>query len=292
MTTLTPPPKIESRPQGSPLGEFLRARRDSLSPSDVGIMDGSRRRVTGLRRQEVARVAGISAEYYLRLEQGTDRQPSRQVLVALSRGLRLDADGTRYLFRLAGQLDVTPPPEDSPCLAADVLEQWSSTPAYVVDRHQFVIGINDLGVELLPFLATPGTNLLEQTVLASLDSAEDRNDYWNAAIQTQVAALRFWCDSFNPQLRLLVASLSAKSKTFRDAWARHEAHPARTGATLAEVPPFGFLPFRWQVLELPEQDQFLFAYSADSGAPESAAALDFLRAKIALRRAVAASSRL
>src|SRR3982074_1233369 len=92
------------------IGEYLRTRRDLVQPQDVGIPDSaSRRRVRGLRREEVAILAGVSSDYYVRLEQGRDQHPSQQVLDALARALRLDDDATEHLHRLA-----TPPPPPRP----------------------------------------------------------------------------------------------------------------------------------------------------------------------------------
>src|SRR5215472_18825657 len=86
----------------SALGDFLRARREQIRPEDVGLNSGPRRRVAGLRREELALLAGISADYYLRLEQGRDKNPSAQVLDSLARALRLDVTATEYLHQLAG----------------------------------------------------------------------------------------------------------------------------------------------------------------------------------------------
>src|ERR1700759_5113391 len=83
------------------LGDYLRARREQVQPEDVGLVAGSRRRVAGLRREELALLAGISSDYYLRLEQGRDKNPSAQVLDALAQALRLDVKGTEYLHQLA-----------------------------------------------------------------------------------------------------------------------------------------------------------------------------------------------
>src|SRR5215813_7209595 len=84
------------------LGDYLRARREQLQPEDVGLVAGGRRRVAGLRREELALLAGISSDYYLRLEQGRDKNPSAQVLDALARALRLDVKATAYLQQLSG----------------------------------------------------------------------------------------------------------------------------------------------------------------------------------------------
>ena len=88
-------------PRANTLGDYLRARREQLGPEDVGLVAGMRRRVAGLRREEVATLAGISSAYYLRLEQGRDIRPSGQVVEALARALRLDLKATEYLHRLA-----------------------------------------------------------------------------------------------------------------------------------------------------------------------------------------------
>ncbi|MBV9350745.1 MAG: helix-turn-helix domain-containing protein, partial [Mycobacterium sp.] len=82
------------------LGDYLRARRQQVRPEDVGLVPGARRRVVGLRREELAMLSGISAEYYLRLEVGRDQNPSPQVVEALARALRLDFKATRYLHQL------------------------------------------------------------------------------------------------------------------------------------------------------------------------------------------------
>ena len=91
-------------PKTSALGEYLRARRQQVRPEDVGLVPGARRRVAGLRREELAMLAGISAEYYLRLEVGRDKNPSPQVVGALAQALRLDIKATRYLHQLANPI--------------------------------------------------------------------------------------------------------------------------------------------------------------------------------------------
>src|ERR1700722_10278757 len=97
----------------NPLGEYLRARRQQVRPEDVGLIPGARRRVEGLRREELAMLAGISAEYYLRLEVGRDKNPSPQVVEALARALQLDGKATQHLHNLAN-----PTGSDTPELVA------------------------------------------------------------------------------------------------------------------------------------------------------------------------------
>lgn len=284
------------------LGAYLRARRDAVRPADLGLPHEARRRVPGLRRQEVASLAGISPEYYLRLEQGKDHQPSPQVLLALSRALRLDADATDYLFRLAGQ---SVPARRSPASAADashaetldsvatMMEQWTTSPAYVVDRNQDVLAVNALGRCFVPLQLQPGANLIEAIVAGSERSSGDGEEpeervFWDRSIRTAAANLRFHADPLDPRLQLLVASLSARSRVFREAWASHEAHPQRRGAALVEIEPFGYIPFRWQTLEVPGGGQYLTTFFGDPGSP-AASAIEYLMAKDRVARAIRAA---
>ena len=284
------------------LGAYLRARRDAVRPADLGLPHEARRRVPGLRRQEVASLAGISPEYYLRLEQGKDHQPSPQVLLALSRALRLDADATDYLFRLAGQ---SVPARRSPASAADashaetldsvatMMEQWTTSPAYMVDRNQDVLAVNALGRCFVPLQLQPGANLIEAIVAGSERSSGDGEEpeervFWDRSIRSAAANLRFHADPLDPRLQLLVASLSARSRVFREAWASHEAHPQRRGAALVEVEPFGYIPFRWQTLEVPGGGQYLTTFFGDPGSA-AASAIEYLMAKDRVARAIRAA---
>lgn len=131
------------------LAEFLRARRARMKPEDVGISDGDRRRVPGLRREELATVAGLSADYYTRLEQGRSHRPSEKVLEALARALRLDADATAHLFFLgrAVQSVASPDPKQKervPPELRDLLDGWTTTPALIHGRWLDVLASNRL----------------------------------------------------------------------------------------------------------------------------------------------------
>jgi transcriptional regulator with XRE-family HTH domain len=135
------------------LAKFLRARRDRLSPTDVGLPGGERRRTAGLRRQEVAQLAGISIDYYIRLEQGRGPHPSRQVLSALARALMFSRDEREYLFRIAGEqppVTAGPSRELTPGIRY-LLDSLPYTPAYVVDAKYDVLAWNRLATH---FIAT------------------------------------------------------------------------------------------------------------------------------------------
>src|SRR5439155_16139849 len=130
------------------LGEFLRARRELARPEGFGPPDPGRRRVPGLRREEVALLAGVSADYYVRLEQGRDKRPSDQVIDALARVFNLDDDAVGHLHELARprprrRRQASPPERVSPGLLR-LLESWSSTPAMVLSRYLDVLAHNRL----------------------------------------------------------------------------------------------------------------------------------------------------
>src|SRR5580693_5918701 len=134
------------------LGEFLRARREQLRPEDVGLEDGGHRRTPGLRREGVAMLAGISTDYYLRLEQGRDRTPSVQVAEAVGRVLRLDADEAAYLHTLARPRPRRAPrrrPEKVPPGTLRLLESLPM-PAFVQDRYLNVLAANPMAQALSP----------------------------------------------------------------------------------------------------------------------------------------------
>src|SRR3954453_7972483 len=126
------------------LGDFLRSRRARLQPGDVGLPDFGRRRVPGLRREELAMLAGVSADYYVRLEQGRDQHPSEQVLDALARALQLDDDAAAHLHELA-----RPTPRRRRRSAARVervrpgllrmMDAWPQTPAFITGRRMDVL---------------------------------------------------------------------------------------------------------------------------------------------------------
>ena len=135
------------------LGDFLRARRELVTPAEVGLPPGhGLHRVAGLRREEVALLAGISAEYYVRLEQGRDRSPSAQVIDAVAAVLQLDAEGTAYLMALAAPKSrrrPAPREQQVPAGLALVLRTLN-VPAIVFNKYSDVLAANALAQQLSP----------------------------------------------------------------------------------------------------------------------------------------------
>src|SRR2546423_14081969 len=134
-------------PRENPSGEYLRARRELVRPQDVELPEiGNRRRVHGLRREEVAMLAGVSSDYYVRLEQGRDQHPSPQVLDALARALQLDDDATAHLHRLANpptrRRRKTARLAKAPTGILQLIASWSQTAAYVQGRYMDVLAAN------------------------------------------------------------------------------------------------------------------------------------------------------
>lgn len=209
----------------NPLGEFLRARRALVRPEDVDLPAGTRRRVAGLRREEVAMLAGVSTDYYVRLEQGRERHPSAQVAEALARALGLDAEAAAHLHALASPSPARRRPAPrrervSPNLLR-MMEAWPHTPAVVLGRCLTVLAHNALGRALFDGHTYSGD--LARLVFLDPDAREFYPDWERVAANT-VAGLRAGAgaDHDDPRLIEVVGELSLKSETFRRLWARHE----------------------------------------------------------------------
>ena len=218
------------------IGEYLRARRELIQPAEVGLprLTG-RRRVPGLRREEVAMLAGVSADYYVRLEQGRDQHPSAQVLDALARALQLDDDAIAHLHSLAApavrrRRRPSPRPERVPAAILQLIASWHETPAYVYG-HMDVLAANPLATALAPYY-TPGENLVRATFLDP--RLRDRYEDWHRAAATVVAALRALVgpDADDPPLNehAMPGSRSAQALTLlatATATEQHEREAAR-----------------------------------------------------------------
>ncbi|MEU3292803.1 helix-turn-helix transcriptional regulator [Streptomyces longwoodensis] len=254
------------------LGEFLRARRALVRPEDVGLRGGGIRRVPGLRREEVALLAGISSDYYLRLEQGRDRNPSAQVLRSVARVLRLDAGATAHLLALARPSGAPPAaapqaPDAVPASVRGLIDGWTRNPAYVQNRYADALAVNRLATALSPNYA-PGVNLLRAVFLDPAERALRRD--WEELTEEGVAVLRgaVGPDLDGPRLRELVAELSAASERFRQLWERHDVRPRRGRLSRLRHPEVGDLDLYSNKLSIDGTDGLtLVVFHAEPGSP-------------------------
>jgi len=263
---------------GNALGDYLRARRGQVRPEDVGLVQGARRRVQGLRREELATLAGISSDYYLRLEQGRDKNPSAQVLDALARALLLDIKATEHLHQLAvasgshrdhGYVETVTDGVD------ELIEQFAM-PAIVASRCLDVLAANSIARALSPGF-TPGENFLRWRLLEP--AARDFYVDWDEATDVAVSGLREAAasDPTDPRLRSVIDELLAASERFRELWARADVG-YRVGIMHMRHPKVGDLHLQRNRFNIPHSGgQHLLIYRAEPGS-ESAAALDALRA--------------
>ena len=265
-------------PKASALGDYLRARREQVRPEDVGLAAGARRRVPGLRREELATLAGISSAYYLRLEQGRDTRPSAQVVDALARALRLDVKATEYLHRLASAPGGHRPPHPAGETVANGLDQLIDQfpmPAVVASKCQDVLAANPCARALSPGFA-PGQNFLRWRLLDP--AARELYVDWDEATEIAVSGLRdvVGSDLSDPRLRVLIDELSAASQRFRELWARADVG-YRPGIIHMRHPQVGELFLHRSSLNVPHSGgQHLLIFYAEPGS-ESAKALEELR---------------
>jgi transcriptional regulator with XRE-family HTH domain len=245
----------------NPLGSYLRARRALVTPEQAGVPAGGNRRVLGLRREEVAMLAGISADYYLRLERGRDKNPSAQVLESIARVLHLDEVEQEYLLSLAA----TRPrpqrrrkPERVPARLHQLLASVQ-VPAFVEGRAFDVLASNQLAVALSPRLQ-PGYNRLRSLFLDPEELAFQQD--WTRSTEGFIAAFRKSIGDINePRLLELVGELALSSKRFRTLWARHDIRNLEGGTTTVNHPVVGEL--RLHRDKLPVDDLLLVLYYPD-----------------------------
>ncbi|MEU6132269.1 helix-turn-helix transcriptional regulator [Saccharopolyspora sp. NPDC047091] len=261
----------------SPVGEFLRARRRQVRPEQHGLVPGGGRQVAGLRRDEVALLAGISTDYYTRLEQGRERHPSARVVDALSAALLLDRASARYLREItaSGAAGTGARPDADGIGAARLgavrsLLDSVAVPAIVVNRRLDVIAANALGEVLHEGLEHRGN--YARMVFLSPGAREFFTD-WPALAVCVVAALRASAGPAADSVRLehLVGELAVRSEVFGTAWARHDVHEKSFDRKRFRHPLVGPVEFDQHVLELPGSDGHrIWAYHPADRATEEA----------------------
>ncbi|MBI0376974.1 helix-turn-helix domain-containing protein [Streptomyces albiflaviniger] len=263
-----------SDPHHSELGAFLKARRRELSPAQVGLPDSAgRRRVKGLRREEVALLASISSDYYTRLEQGR-RQASEPVLDTLARVLRLDDGERAYLFELSGRDAARPRRRTAQKVHPQLrrlLDDLATTPAVVLGRRTDILAWNPMAAALFTdFARIP----VEQRNFVRLVFREPaiRALYpdWDWVARTSLAQLRMAAarDPNDPRLAKLVGELSLQDPDFRRWWGAHRVAVQGTGTKVLRHPVVGELTLDWSFLTCADDpDQQLITLTAEPGTP-------------------------
>ncbi|AEY91322.1 DNA-binding protein [Streptomyces hygroscopicus subsp. jinggangensis 5008] len=260
------------------LSEFLRSRRARLKPEDVGLAAfGRHRRVPGLRREELAQLAGVSVAYYTRLEQGNGRNVSAEVLGSIARALRLTDAEHAHLTHLAKPKAHKKKPAARQQQVRGALRQLLDTmegvPAYVVGRRSEILAWNRMAVALfgdwgeLP----PGERNWARLVFLRPAYRELFVDWEQKAIDI-VCALRMdaGCDPDDARLSVLVGELSVKSEEFRRLWATHDVKEKSHGVKQLHHPLVGDLALNFESFRLTDgSEQSLVTYHADPGSPSA-----------------------
>lgn len=261
----------------SEVAEFLRTRRGRIKPEQAGIVGGSRRRVPGLRREEVAFLAGVSVEYYARMERGDLAGVSSDVLESIAKALQLDdaeIDHLADLARAAG-----PPPRRSRRPADQIvrptlqrfLDAVTGAPTFVRDQRMDFVAANSLGRALYaPILDNP-ENRGNTARFTFLDpAAQTFFPDWERNADDIVATMRTYAGQ-NPldrRLTDLIGELVTRSETFRLRWAAHNVRHHQAGVKRIHHPAVGDLELSYEAMGLPANPEwFMFAYTAEPGSP-------------------------
>ncbi|WP_066372765.1 helix-turn-helix domain-containing protein [Herbidospora mongoliensis] len=270
------------------LGEFLRARREATPPARVDLPDAGTRRTPGLRREEVAMLIGVSTDYYIRLEQGRERNPSDQVTAALAEVFSLGADALTHFYELVrGDLPADPEPSSpdaateqiSPNLAR-LMDSWHRTPAFVINQWMEVVALNPSATAFYSRGLKRTTKVGNNTLRAMFLDPVVREFYgdWESTAHSKVAHFRAIAGRNPHDVRQtqLIEELSDESPEFRDAWARYDVQVEHGRARRFRHDLVGELTVNCEVFSLAgATGQHLITLQADHDT-HSAEALDAL----------------
>ncbi|MGW5416371.1 helix-turn-helix transcriptional regulator [Actinomadura geliboluensis] len=260
------------------LREFLRTRRARVRPEDVGLPAGGRRRVPGLRREEVAMLAAVSLDYYARMEQGRPLQPSDQVLDAIARALRLAEVERLHLHDLVrsavaeqkpGELRVTPVDAGMRTML-DGLQ----VPAIVIDSRGDVHAMNRMGRALLVGLEpVPSEADNHPRWLFLREATRELHVDWEMNARVSVGVLRRTAGRYprDKRLHALIGELSVASPEFRNWWAEHDVEVPCRGPKRFRHPVVGDLTLQVESLQLHDGERWIYAYAAEPGSPSEEA---------------------
>ncbi|GGW09390.1 transcriptional regulator [Streptomyces capoamus] len=265
---------MNRNPHLNELGEFLKARRAELTPSDVGLRGGQRRRVSGLRREEVALLAAISTEYYARIEQGR-LQASAPLLNEIAQVLRLNDDQRTYLFELAAKENVRPAtPADRQRVDTQLrrmLDDLTATPAFVIGRRTDILAWNRLAAALwTDFGRYPEQERVFVRLLFTEPWMRELYADWEEVTRLAIAQLRMESARYpgDPRLTALVDELSARDEQFRQWWDEHDVALRGKGTKKLRHPVVGELTLDWDTLTCAtDPEQSIIIWTAAPGSP-------------------------
>ena len=262
------------------LADFLRSRRERITPADVGLPAGPRRRTPGLRREEVAQLAYISTEYYTRLEQARAPRPSLEVLAQVARALRLSDAERDHLHHLAGTPQGPPPGPSREVRQSivDLLHRLPQAAAIVISATYEVIAWNDLAAALMEdfsALSRRDRNLVRRAFLGPhpegrrLYGVSDGEEFALSSVQRLRAASARYPD--DRELTGLVAELLDGSEEFARLWAAHDVESRPTLCKTFDHPVVGPVAVNCDVLDIADRDQHVVIYTATPGSPSEEA---------------------
>ncbi|TVT61163.1 helix-turn-helix transcriptional regulator [Amycolatopsis rhizosphaerae] len=260
------------------LGEFLVARRARLRPADVGLPEGTGlRRTQGLRREELATLAGLSVQYYIRLEQGRETNPSGVVLDGLASALRLNREEHAHLYALANHTaqrvlsPATPSEREVRPGIRRLLQTVRPWPAYVLSRTSDILGANPEALALFPGMADWPAERRNTIRYLFLHPAARRlyADWEEAAVSTSAQLRSLLADEPEaPELTALVEELSRDSAEFGGIWQRYDVRQRRSAQARFRHPEIGEVTFDYEVLRLGVGGQRMTIYQAEPGSAD------------------------
>jgi len=269
---------VDGMDEKAEVREFLITRRARLSPEDAGLPAyGGKRRVSGLRREEVAMLAGVSVDYYIRLERGNLAGASESVLANIARALHLDEAEHEHLFDLARRANAGPIPRRRPAeprvrsSIRQVLDTISEAPAWVRNARHDMLAANRLALALhAPMLTDPKRPANSARFMFLDPAAKQFWCDWERAADDTAAFLRAEAaqNPYDKSLSDLIGELSTRSEDFRQRWAKHNVRFHRTGTKKIHHPVVGDLDMGFQAMEFPSDPGLvLLVYTAEPGTP-------------------------